>query len=860
MGLKPLKHLLAFTFAFAAIVPLVIVSILVINHLSVDNIGEIEKKNLLLAQAMSGQVEVFLREPLVVLQNVSSMLKNNPDYSDSDIQQLLELHVKGSQLFESIYILDNEGVVQNVGLPSAKEDFKRDIIGINLAHKEFYKKVRQTGQPTWSDTFLSLISGRMSLALCIGVDDRVLVGNCSIDLLAGFVQRINVDEKLMTTIIDRSGAIIVHPDPIIAARQVSVSHLQPVKEGFDGNQGTFKYSNNNEEYLGSVSLIPGPGWLVIVSQLKSDAYRHVIHTAIYFLGGVVGAILLAIFFALVGSRSFSRPLSEFAARAKVIADGDYDFSLAKPSYLEEKELSESFHKMADAIKERQEALQESEGRFREIFNAVNEAILIYDSVTGYITGINQAMLDMYGYTQKEATHLTAGDLSGGEPPYSQNDAMTVLKKAIDEGPQLFEWMARRKDGNLFWVEVAMKSTTIGGQGMVLGVIRDISERKKLEEELFQAQKMEALGTLAGGIAHDFNNILAAIVGYSELVKTHVKDDLKATSYLDGSLKAAFRAGDLVKQILTFSRGTEHKKMPLQISPVIKETLKMLRSSIPTTIEIKKNIQSQGIVMADPTQIYQIIMNLCTNAYHAMRETGGTLGVSLKDVAVPDKGIPGLEITQGEYIQLEVSDTGHGMDEDTKNKIFEPYFTTKEPGEGTGLGLAVVHGIVKSHNGIITLYSEPEQGTTFHVYLPTVMTEEAVMVPTQDKKPLKGGDERIMLVDDEMNIVTFTKDALEKFGYHVTPFTNAVQAFQDFERHPDRYDIVITDMTMPYMTGTELAKKLIEIRSDVPIILCTGYSELVHREKAYAMGITEYLEKPVIMENMIRTVRRVLSSK
>ena len=700
----------------------------------------------------------------------------------------------------------------------------------------------------------------MSLALCIRVDDRVLVGNCSIDFLAGFVQRINIEAKLMAIIVDRSGAIIVHPDPVIAARQVSIGNLQPVQEGFDGNEGTYRYSYNNEEYLGSVSLIPGPGWLVLVSQAKADAYRHVIHTAIYFLVGVVCTILLAVFFGLIRSRSFSRPLSEFAARAKVIADGDYDFSLPKPSYQEEKELSESFLRMSGAIKERQEALQESEGRFREIFDAVNEAILIYDSVTGDVIGINRAMLDMYGYTKEEATHLSAGDLSAGEPPYSYNEAISVLKKAIDEGQQLFDWLARRKDGYLFWVEVALKSTTIGGQGMVLGVIRDISERKKLEEELFQAQKMEALGTLAGGIAHDFNNILAAIVGYSELVKTHVKEDAKATGYVDGSLHAAFRAGDLVKQILTFSRGTEQQKMPLQISSIIKETLKMLRSSIPTTIEIKKNIQSQGIVMADPTQIHQIIMNLCTNAYHAMRETGGTLGVALKDVSVTDMGIPGLDISQGEYIQLEVSDTGHGMDEETKNKIFEPYFTTKEPGEGTGLGLAVVHGIVKSHNGTITLYSEPEQGTTFHVYLPKVMTEEEVMVPTEDKEPLKGGDERIMLVDDEMNIVTFTKDSLEKFGYHVTPFTNAVQAFQDFERHPDQYDLVITDMTMPYMTGTELAKKLIEIRLDVPIILCTGYSELVHREKAYAMGIMEYLEKPVIMADLIRTVRRVLSGK
>jgi PAS domain S-box-containing protein len=741
-----------------------------------------------------------------------------------------------------------------------KQDFGRDIIGIDLAHKEFYKKVKLTGQSTWSDTFLSLISGQMSLALGIKVDEWVLVGNCSIDFLSSFVQRANIESSMVITLVDRGGAIIVHPDPVIAARQVNVSHLLPVREGFAGKEGTYQYFLDNVEYIGSVSIIPGPGWLVLVSQTKADAYIHITHTAIYFLVGVLGAIFLAVFFSLAKARSFSKPLTEFANRSKVIANGDYDFKLGKPSYLEEKELAESFQKMTDAVRDREQALVESEGRFREIFNAVNEAILIYDSNTGRIREVNQTMIDMYGYSYDEALQLTAGDLSSGETPYTKNDALAILQKTLDEGPQLFEWLARREDGKLFWVEVALKSTTIGGKGRILGVIRDISERKRLEGELIQAQKMEALGTLAGGIAHDFNNILGAVVGYAELVKTYVKDDPKVSGYLHGVLQAALRAGDLVKQILTFSRGTEQKKIPLQLSSIVKETLKMLRSSIPTTIEIKNNIQSEGKVMADPTQIHQIIMNLCTNAYHAMRETGGILGISLKDVEVTSKGLPGIEISAGEYLMLEVSDTGQGMDEETKNKIFEPYFTTKEPGEGTGLGLAVVHGIVKTHNGSISLYSEPGQGTKFHVYLPKVFAKGEAVVPEKDKEELKGGDESIMLVDDEKDIVTFTKDALEKFGYKVEPFSNAVQAYQEFQMHPDRFDIVITDMTMPYMTGTELAQKIIEIKPDTPIILCTGYSELVHREKAHAMGIAGYLEKPVTIKNLIRKVQKVISDK
>jgi PAS domain S-box-containing protein len=797
---------------------------------------------------MSGQVEVFLREPLVVLQNVSSLLKSNPGYSAGDIEQLLDLHVKGSDLFESIYILDEKGIVRNVGLPAGKQDFRRDIAGINLAHKDFYKRIRLTGKPTWSDTFLSLISGRMSFALSVGVDDRVLVGNCSIALLASFVQRINIEAMLMTIIVDRNGAIIVHPDPVVAARQVSISHLKPVQEGFKVNEGTYRYSFNNDEHIGSVSLIPGP----------ADAYQHIIHTAMYFLGGVIGATLLAVFFTLIKARSFSKPLSEFASRAKIIADGDYDISLATPSYLEDKELTESFLKMADSIRDREHALQESEGRFREIFNAANEAIFIHDSETGQIIDINQTMLKMYGYSREEALRSTINELSFGEPPYSQFEALNFVSKAINEGPQLFEWLARRKNGVLFWVEVALKSTKIGGEGRVLAVVRDVSERKNLEGELIQAQKMEALGTLAGGIAHDFNNILAAIVGYAELARSKVKDDPKLSHYVDGIFNAAFRAGDLVKQILTFSRGTEQKKEPLQMTLIVKETIKMLRSSIPTTIKISKNIRSEGYVYADPTQIHQIIMNLCTNAYHAMRETGGTMGISLRDIKISGDDSLTMEIPQGDYVLLEVNDTGYGIDEETQKKIYEPYFTTKEPGEGTGLGLAVVHGIVESHKGVINVDSSLGKGTTFKVYLPLAEKETENYVFALEKEPLLGGEERIMLVDDEMHILKFTKESLEKYGYHVSTFTNAVQAFQDFQRYPEQYDIVITDMTMPYMIGTELAKKLIEIRSDIPIILCTGYSELVNKEKALAMGITEYLEKPVIMDNLIRIIQKVFS--
>jgi len=383
------------------------------------------------------------------------------------------------------------------------------------------------------------------------------------------------------------------------------------------------------------------------------------------------------------------------------------------------------------------------------------------------------------------------------------------------------------------------------------------EHRKLETQLYQAQKMEALGTLAGGIAHDFNNILSIIFGYVDLAIIDINMPDKVLKNLDKVTQGAGRAKELINQILTLSRRTEQMKQPLRISLIVKEAMKLLQSTIPASIEIKQDIESQGTVMADSTQIHQIVMNLCTNAYHAMRKTGGTLAVSLKDMEITDNDIvPGLDISPGKYLRLEVGDTGHGMDKEIKEKIFEPYFTTKEIDEGTGLGLAVVHGIVKSHNGYINVISERGDGTTFHIYLPVVAEKPVSPGITHQKEPVKGGREKIMVVDDEEKIVDIINEILVKCGYEVNIYNNSIQAFQEFEKNPEHYNLIITDMTMPKMNGVELAKKILELKSQIPIILCSGYSELIDKEMVDKMGL-HYFPKPIVMSDLVRTVRNLL---
>jgi nitrogen-specific signal transduction histidine kinase/ActR/RegA family two-component response regulator len=399
---------------------------------------------------------------------------------------------------------------------------------------------------------------------------------------------------------------------------------------------------------------------------------------------------------------------------------------------------------------------------------------------------------------------------------------------------------------------------------VVHVVRDITYRKRFEKEqqelhsrLAQAQKMEAIGTLAGGIAHDFNNILSAIMGYTQLASLIIPEDSEARPRLDQVLKASRRAKDLVTQILSFGRQTEQERQSVQIGLIVKEAVKLFRSTLPATIEIKENIESQGMVEGDPSQIHQIVMNLCTNAYHAMREKGGVLSIFLEEVDLDTPfQLNGQDLQPGGYLKLTVSDTGHGIPREIRRRIFEPYFTTKEKGDGTGLGLTMVHGVVKNHCGALTLESELGKGTTFYIYLPRMKAPRKVKKTDTDES-LVTGHERILFVDDEPQMTEMGEEMLKYLGYEITSQNSSTEALELFRANPDNFDMVITDMTMPKMTGEDLAREMMKIRPDIPIILCTGYSEKMNEEKASAMGISKLIMKPFTVEDLAKIIRKVM---
>ena len=502
-------------------------------------------------------------------------------------------------------------------------------------------------------------------------------------------------------------------------------------------------------------------------------------------------------------------------------------------------------------------LKESEEKYRLLVENANDAIFVVQD--GVMKFPNPKTLEITGYSEEELGGILFIELIH---PEERDMVLERHKRRLngEKPPSHYSFRMIRRGGQELWVQLNTVLIIWKGRPAILNFVKDITQQRRLEAQFRQAQKMEAIGTLAGGIAHDFNNILQAMVIGTEIALFELSDRTLTPQRLKDILKACRRGADLVNQILAFSRQSEQKRMPVQISSVVKEALRMLRPSLPSTIEIRQHIKSGSVlVLADPTQIYQILMNLCTNAAYAMREKGGVLNVSLTDVEFNSETASySHDLKPGPYLKLSVHDTGHGMDPLTEEKIFDPFFTTKKQGEGTGMGLSVVHGIIKSYGGAITVVSESGKGATFEAFFPRIESE-ATMTTEPHPNDLPGGDEQILVVDDEKILADSMALILEKLGYRVTPRTSSTEALEAFRTKPDKFDLIITDQTMPNMTGAELAKKLIQIRPDIPIILCTGFSETISEDEAKAKGVHEFVMKPYVTAQIAETIRQVLDN-
>jgi signal transduction histidine kinase/ActR/RegA family two-component response regulator len=513
------------------------------------------------------------------------------------------------------------------------------------------------------------------------------------------------------------------------------------------------------------------------------------------------------------------------------------------------------HRDITERKRAEEAMRLSHEQFLTVLNSIDATIYVADMGTHEILFMNRNMIDSFGrdLTGKICWEVFRGE--SGQCPHCTNGRL------IDENGKptgLYVWNDQNPITGKWYINHDRAIEWIDGRIVRLQIATDITDLKQMEEKLREAQKMESIGTLAGGIAHDFNNILSPIIGISELLMEDLSPDSLEYENAKEIFVAGKRGGDLVQQILAFSRRSENIRMAVRPQQILKEVLKLCRSTIPVNIDITQDIQKDcGAVLANPTQLHQIAMNLITNAFHAVEETGGEISIALKEMELDQNAVVGSDIQPGHYALLSITDNGSGIDPAIMNKIFDPYFTTKKKGKGTGLGLAVVYGIVKEHSGDIRVHSEPGKGTTFTVYLPIIDNHSEIIPVTAPEKNESAG-ERILLVDDEPSIVRLSKQMLEKIGYHVTTRNSSVDALAAFKANPGAYDLVITDMNMPNITGTQLAKELLLIRPDIPIIICTGFSERINEENIKGYGIKGLLMKPVVKSEMAGMVRKVLN--
>jgi PAS domain S-box-containing protein len=570
----------------------------------------------------------------------------------------------------------------------------------------------------------------------------------------------------------------------------------------------------------------------------------------------------------------ARPVARYERTFRTKGGGEIPMEVTV-RVLEHESLPVVYYSAHDITGRRQtlRALEESERRFADFFARSPIGVALYDSRERLLE-VNQAALAMFGFSER----AQFGQVGLFESRDLSEDAHATLAKGgtvryeavfdFDAAVKEKRFTSSREGKHHFDVLI----TNLGldqefNPKGYLVQLQDVTEQRRAEDALRQherllrqAQKMEAIGTLAGGIAHDFNNILTPIIGYTEMAMMTTEADDPVRASLEEVLKASHRAKELVKQILTFSRQTEHEIKPIRLTPLVKEVVQLLKGSVLPIVEIRCDLQAgRDIVRADPTQMHQVLMNLCTNAVHAMGGKGGVLDVALRQIAVDGRTRgPLARLRFGSYADLSVRDTGHGMDRATLDRIFEPFFTTKRSGEGTGMGLAVVHGIIASLQGAVTVESEPGKGSVFHVVLP--LLDQAAEQGASTSEPLPRGTERILFVDDEAGIVQMATQLMTNLGYRVVSYMKSGDALTAFREDPAKFDLLISDQIMPQMTGVELIREVRRIRPGFPVLLCTGYSKMVTEEDLKAEGIAEVVMKPIVLRNMAEAIRRVLEGQ
>ena len=782
------------------------------------------------------------------LQNIIAKI---PDSEPSGIMTSLQENFRLKDEGDMYYILNKHGHIIYI------QDSYKQYFGLDLFHIEHISMkvpVSKVHQSLFSKQ--SVVSFIYPLA-----GDNLLVLEKDLSGVVPLVRRFNPGEFFSggyLFILSSDGTVIYHPDSRLMKSRYNLG-FELTDWSILDPRGLQTVTYQGQKYLCyKQALEKVTGWTLFF-MVPNAVLIHAIgcNIAQFFLIYAALLSLLIFFLQFMINKKLSNPVSDIVESISDYSVDSSDGPIPRNKALGTQELVyiiDSINNMIAEVRRSNKSLHESEERLKIILDSIQAGILLIDAETHTIIDANPAAVRILDAPKEKiighVCHQYICPASNGMCP------ITNLGQKIDHSEHVF-LNAKGQKVSIFKTVIPI---SLKDKECLLCSFVDISEKKKLEAQLRQAYKMEAIGTLSGGIAHDFNNVLSIILGNAELAIDDIPEWSPARFNLKEIRSASMRAKDVVRQLLNFSRKANRELKPTKIIPVVKDALRFLRATIPTNIEIRQNIQdANDTVLADSTQIHQVILNLGTNAFHAMEETGGVLEIEIKNVVFDQvAAIPYTDLKPGKYVQVTVSDTGHGIAPEIRERIFDPYFTTKEIDKGTGMGLSVVLGIINGHGGAISVDSEPGKETRIRIFLPMVEREAETEFVAEEK--VSTGNENILFVDDEESLVDLGRLRLEKMGYRVTATNRSAEALELFCANPDQFDLVITDMTMPQMTGDRLAKEILKIRPDMPIIICTGYHEKIKKKKSLKMGIKAFLLKPVSINNLAKNVRKVLDKE
>ncbi|BBO73492.1 hypothetical protein DSCW_09090 [Desulfosarcina widdelii] len=758
-----------------------------------DTIDDRLKQELKLASAIAAK-------PIVVEAAITG------DYQAAQ-KSLDAIHKRIGSKYFTIFLLDRHGIAQ------ADAVFPQQI-GLDLSVRDYFKKAKE-GRTSVAGPLLAKGNATLGAPIIVVavpiLRGREFLGAVGLPFDSDFIIQMASKKspgiKGAGFIIDNEGLILFHPRKafILKKRLLNLSGTEEIRQILMGDKtGTASYLFEGFEKIAGFHPVELTGWIAVFSQSRNEIMAPV--NRILIAISISGFLFLIL--TVTGIVLFSKRISSPIEKMMLL-----------------------MHQITQHAAE----------------------MILQIGVDRKIVHVNEAF--------EKITGQKAEDLIHREPVLDNlgNIPADVIWQSLEQGTS---WSGRvvlkecKPDPVILDVMLVPLRDDKGTVQGYLEIGRDVTEELKLEKRLLQGQKLEAIGTLAGGIAHDFNNILSAIFGYAELALMEKKHDPDTEKYIRRILKASTRARDLVSQILTFSRKTEVELRPMQPETVLKEALKLLRASIPATIDIQSRIESDAAILAEPTQIHQVAMNLFTNAVHAIGDKGGTVRLELMDFNVDEEFIrTHPDVNPGRHVLLRISDTGDGMPPEIREKVFEPFFTTKAQGKGTGLGLSVVHGIVKKLGGAISIYSEKGEGTTFNILIPCTETGQSERI--LEDESLKRGDARVALIDDEPDIATALESILSNLGYRVSAFTDGRMALEAIVSNPGQFDLIITDNTMPQLTGLEIARRLRDSGIDAPVILTSGYMSKEIEESARQTGVSEIIAKPVNTYQLADTMHRIV---